>query len=128
MMLTNTPTTPSNPIHLIESAVGALKLHALHLQHPATVNADQAIAAGQDAMKRLAMIDREALALAEAYALVRKFAPQQMQVSVRPAGGNRIAAVLHSQDKVHHTVVAKSPAGLMELLAVQLQVAQEVAV
>ncbi len=108
-------------MHLIDSAVGALKLYELQIQHPATVSTEQALAAGQEAMQRLNCIAREAMLLAEAFSAVRAVTPLHLAVMVAPGSqrnGGVIASIIDGQH-ILQTVYARTPEGLVEFLKLQ---------
>lgn len=112
-------------MHLVDSARGALKLHALHLRHPGTVSADQALAAGQDALTRLDLLHSSDLALAEAYAAARAAVPAHLTVAVAPgnAQGKNIMVMVLDGPHLLQTVHGNSPQGIVELLRVAKEAA-----
>lgn len=112
-------------MHLIDSAIGALRLYALHVQHPTTIAQDLALDAGAEAITRLQLVGRDALQLAEAYTAVRAITEPHLTVTVAPPNrSGLLTAMIHDGPHLMQTVLAKTPEGLAELLRVRIQEAQ----
>lgn len=105
-------------MHFIDDAVGALKLYALHLNHPTTVCSRVAQEAGAEAIERLIQLDRSTLALDAAYAAARPLVPGYLTVVVAPTGNGDqpLMVMVLDDDRLMHTVIASTPQALADML------------
>lgn len=117
------PNQTSRPVlHLLDTAIGALKLHALHLEHPTAVSKDTALDAGREALDHLRLIDREALQLAEAYRCVCAIVKPPLSVTVAPTTTGMLTATIMDGPHALQTIQAKTPEGLAELVRTRQRV------
>lgn len=106
---------------LLADAMGALKLHALHIEHPTAVPADTALAVGRDAMQRLQAIDPGSLLLAECWQAARAVVAERLTVSVSPQQDGGVMAVVLDAGQHVTSAYGKTPEALALMLTLSSQ-------
>lgn len=105
-------------IHFIDDALGALKLYALHLSHPATVCSRVAQEVGAETIERLAQLDRSTLVLDAAFTAVRPLVPGYLTVTVALTGNgvHPLMVMVLDDDRLVRTVIGSTPQALADML------------